>query len=150
MSFFFFKYWFNFNYGHRLNGWVMLDQFKSITSNTASLIATGTHLQSISSMARGFSLSLSLSQIKCLTANKFHLQWFLNQVWLGAACSSRKHIKSSFCCTCPILPNWWARFIPNKGKELSTKSIHFEFFTHYNFLMFFKIFFFFFFSSQRS
>ena len=124
----------------------MLDQFKSITSNTASLIATGTHLQSISSMARGFSLSLSLSlsQIKCLTANKFHLQWFLNQVWLGAAWSSRKHIKSSFCCTCPVLPNWWARFIPNKGKELSTKPIHFEFFTHYNFLMFFKIFFFFF------
>ena len=95
-------------------------------------------------------VSLSLSQIKWLTANKFHLQWFLHQVWLGAACGSWKHVKSSFCCTCPVLPNWWARFIPDKGKELSTKSIHFEFFTHYNILKFFKIipFFFFFFFFQ--
>ena len=85
-------------------------------------------------------VSLSLSQIKCLTANKFHLQWFLNQVWLGATYSSRKHIKSSFCCTCPVLPNWWARFILVKGKELGTRLIPYEFFTHYNFLVFLKLF----------
>ena len=93
---------------------------------------------------RSLSLSLSLSQIKCVTANKFNLQWFLNQVWLGATCGSCKHIKSNFCCTCLVLPNWWAWFILDKGKESSTRSIHFEFFTHYNFLMFFKIVHFFF------
>ena len=38
----------------------MLDQFKSIASNTPSNNAIGTHPQSISSMARGLSLSLSL------------------------------------------------------------------------------------------
>ena len=86
------------------------------------------------------SLSLSLSQIKCLTANKFHLQWFLNQVWLGATYGSHKHIKSSFCCTCPVLPNWWARFILVQGKELGTRLIPYEVFTHYNFLVFLKLF----------
>ena len=45
---------------------------------------------------------------------------------------------------CPVLPNWWAWFILDKGKESSTRSIHFEFFKHYNFLMFFKIVHFFF------
>ena len=116
---------------HRLTMLAMLDQFKSIASNTPSNNAIGTHPQSI---------SLSLSQIKCLTHNKFHLQWFLNQVWLGATCGSCKHIKSSFCCTCPVLSNWWAWFILVKGKELGTRLIPYEFFTHYNFLVFLKLF----------
>ena len=129
--------------------WINSNRLRAIQPLSLPLALTCRASHQWQEVSLSLSLSLSLSQIKCLTANKFHLQWFLNQVWLGAACSSRKHIKSSFCCTCPVLPNWWARFIPNKGKELSTKSIHFEFFTHYNFLMFFKIFFFFF-SSQRS
>ena len=39
----------------------MLDQFRSMVSNTPSDNAIGTHPQSISSMAKGLSLSLSLS-----------------------------------------------------------------------------------------
>nr|XP_023888976.1 alpha carbonic anhydrase 4-like [Quercus suber] len=44
-----------------LNGWVMLDQFKSMARNTPSNNATGIHPQSISSMARGLSLSHKLN-----------------------------------------------------------------------------------------
>ena len=116
--------------------WINSNQWQAILPPTMPLALT----RRASHQWQKVSLSLSLSQIKCLTANEFHLQWFLNQVWLGAAYGSRKHIKSSFCCTCPVLPNRWARFILVKGKELGTRLIPYEFFTHYNFLVFLKLF----------
>ena len=95
------------------------------------------------------SLKLNVSPPTNFIYNDFLTRYDLELRTYG----SRKHIKSSFCCTCPVLSNWWAWFILVKGKELGTRLIPYEFFTHYNFLvyMFFKLFlFFFFFSSQRS